>query len=114
MVRVLLSAVNEAQCARCARQIPMHNHIRMTIECFIALFRYACELPSAEYILVDDGSLEDVEELKVFLRFMKTHFDLRIKFHRQHMGVGYASIMTQAAQLAEGTFLMLLNNDGGW
>jgi GT2 family glycosyltransferase len=61
--------------------------------------------------LVDDGSLEDVEEIRVFLKHMKTAFGIRVKFHRQHLGVGYASIMTQASRLAEGKYLMLLNND---
>ena len=32
---------------------------------------------SAEYVLVDDGSLEDVGEIKVFLKNMKDSFGVR-------------------------------------
>jgi GT2 family glycosyltransferase len=81
------------------------------LECLLALLRHADELPSVEYVLLDDGSLEDVEEVRLFLKHMKESFNIRIKFHRQHRGIGYASIMTQATRLAEGRFLVLLNND---
>ena len=89
----------------------MHNHVDVTLECLLALLRQANELPSVEYVLVDDGSLEDVEKVRIFLQHMKESFSIRVKFHRQHRGIGYASIMTQATRLAEGRFLMLLNND---
>lgn len=36
----------------------MHDHVSITIECILGLLRYAHEIPSAEYILVDDGSVE--------------------------------------------------------
>jgi len=62
-------------------------------------------------VLVDDGSLDDVEEVKDFLRLVTKAFGVRVKFHRQHVSVGYASIVTQAARLAEGDYLLLLNND---
>ena len=52
-----------------------------------------------------------MEEIRQFLKHMKESFGIRVKFHRQHLGVGYASIMTQASRLAEGRYLMLLNND---
>jgi len=38
--------------------IPMHDHVSITLECLLNLLRYADEIPSAEYVLVDDGSLE--------------------------------------------------------
>ena len=36
----------------------MHDHVQITLECLLGLLRFAHEIPSAEYILVDDGSLE--------------------------------------------------------
>jgi hypothetical protein len=38
--------------------IPMHDHVSITLECLLNLLRFADEIPSAEYVLVDDGSLE--------------------------------------------------------
>jgi len=46
--------------------IPMHDHVSITLECLLSLLRFADEVPSSvEYVLVDDGSLEDVDEIRV-------------------------------------------------
>jgi hypothetical protein len=77
-----------AQFAEAVLKQRPQEFLSKSAECLLNLLRFADEIPSAEYVLVDDGSLEDVGEVKVFLKHMKDSFGVRVKFHRQHLGVG--------------------------
>lgn len=43
--------------------LTMHNSVGVTAQCLLELFRTAHEVPSAEYIIVDDGTSEDTGPL---------------------------------------------------
>jgi hypothetical protein len=44
--------------------VTMHNNAAVTAQCLLELFRTASEVESAEYVVVNDGSTEDVGVLK--------------------------------------------------
>lgn len=52
--------VPAGQTPRISFIISMHNNAEITAQCLLELFRTAHEVESAEYILVDDGSTEDL------------------------------------------------------
>ena len=70
--------------------ITMHNHVSVTLTCLLALLRHADEVESVEYVIVDDGSLEDVDEIRRFLKHMSKAFGLRVKYHRKFIGKCFA------------------------
>jgi hypothetical protein len=43
--------------------LTMHNHAYVTAQCLLELFRTSHEVPSAEYVVIDDGSTEDTAPL---------------------------------------------------
>jgi len=40
--------------------LTLHNNASLTTKCLLELFRTSREVPSAEYVIVDDGSTEDI------------------------------------------------------
>ena len=43
--------------------LTMHNHPQITAQCLLELFRTSHEAPSAEYVIIDDGSTEDTSPM---------------------------------------------------
>ena len=62
--------------------IAYHNNENMTVACMEALFACAGELPSAEYILVDDGSENVTGALPALLQRLATEYGLRFQLDR--------------------------------
>jgi hypothetical protein len=48
--------------------LTMHNHPLITAQCLLELFRTSQEVPSAEYVIIDDGSTEDTTVLVQVMR----------------------------------------------
>lgn len=55
--------VPEGQRPHISFVVTAHNNALATAQCLLELFRTAHEVPSAEYIVVDDGSTEDMAVL---------------------------------------------------
>ena len=91
--------------------VAYHNHENMTAQSMLALFACASELPSAEYLFVDDGSDEVTGELPALLRRLASEFGIRFQIDRYEVSVGFTLACTEAARRATGTHLLFLNND---
>ena len=91
--------------------IAYHNNENMTARCVEELWACASELPSAEYLLVDDGSDEVTGELPRALSALAAAYGIRYELLRYPVSVGFTMAATEAARRANGTHLLLLNND---
>jgi len=67
-------------------------------------FRAACTYPNLEYIIVDNGSEDQVVEYIDSLNYIEKKV-----FNKENMGIGYA--MNQAREIAEGEYYFNLEND---
>jgi len=76
-----------------------------------ALFACADELPSAEYLLVDDGSTNSTGELPAVLASLAHAHGIRYQLARYPTAVGFTLATTEAARRANGTYLLFVNND---
>lgn len=83
----------------------------MTAECMRHLFACASEVPSAEYIFVDDGSTEITGALPRLLSNLSDSFGIRYELSRYAVSVGFTLATSEAARRANGTYLLFLNND---
>jgi len=83
----------------------------MTARCVEALWSCASELPSAEYLLVDDGSTNVTAELPSYLAHLSASFGIRYELMRYPVSVGFTLATTEAARRSNGTYLFFLNND---
>lgn len=67
-------------------------------------FRDSCTYPSLEYVIVDNGSTDEVVEYIKSLEFINKNI-----FNQENMGMGYA--MNQARRVATGEYFFNLEND---
>ena len=76
------------------------EYLKKTIESF----RETCTYPNLEYIIVDNGSEQDVVSYIKGLDFINKRV-----FNKDNMGMGYA--MNQARKIANGEYFFNLEND---
>ena len=91
--------------------IAYHNNENMTAQCMEQLWACASELPSAEYLFVDDGSDEETGALSALLRRLARAYGIRYELVRYPVSVGFTMATSEAARRANGTRLLFLNND---
>ena len=91
--------------------IAYHNNENMTAQCVEQLWACASELPSVEYLLVDDGSDNRTGELPATLSRLARQYGIRYELMRYPVSVGFTMATSEAARRANGTYLFFLNND---
>ncbi len=69
--------------------ITMHNHPEVTAQALLELFRTSRELPSVEFIVVDDGSTDSTTIVHQTLARMRYYFGVRVKLIRHETPKGY-------------------------
>lgn len=84
--------------------IPFYNHIRMTLECVGSIAKYPPSV-SFEVIIINDGS----DNLNIFQTEKKSHPWL--KAFRNNTNLGFARSCNIGAGIAQGRYLVFLNND---
>jgi hypothetical protein len=98
--------------------ITMHNHAHITSQCIIELFRTSQEVDSAEFVVIDDGSDEDISAVITTLQNLKDLFGLNVTFYRNEWQLGYGPANSKGVELASGKYIALINNDAfvlkGW
>ena len=82
--------------------IPVHNNIKLTIECLISVITYTKDIPY-EVIIVDDASTDETEEV---LSKVKS-----INYIKNAERKGFVHSCNTGAKRARGEFLVILNND---
>ena len=89
-----------------------HNNENMTAQCARALFACASEVPSSEFLFVDDGSTEPSSgELASLLSSLAATYGIRYEILRYRVSVGFTLAASEAARRANGTYILFLNND---
>ena len=86
--------------------IPVFNQLKFTKQCFDALYKVT---PNElfELIVVNNGSNDGTRE---FLDdFAKKHFNVEVIHNQENLG--FAKACNQGARIAEGKYLVFLNND---
>jgi GT2 family glycosyltransferase/glycosyltransferase involved in cell wall biosynthesis len=98
--------------------LTVHNKPQMVVETVLELFRTARESRSVEFVVIDDGSTEDMRELELVGQVIERHFRVPFRMVRNEQSVGFGAANTQAARLARGEWLALINSDAlvtrGW
>jgi GT2 family glycosyltransferase len=98
--------------------LTVHNKAHMVVETVLELFRTAREARSVEFVVVDDGSTEEMGELALVGGIIERHFRVPFRMVRNAQSVGFGEANTQAAKMARGEFLALINSDAlvtrGW
>lgn len=87
--------------------IPVFNHLELTRQCLVSLYRHTQIEKGFELIVVDNGSTDTTPEgLKEACR---CYPNLRVL--RNERNSGFAKACNQGAKEARGAFLVFLNND---
>lgn len=82
--------------------MPFHNNVATTVDCLLSLIRNLHELPSAEVVIMDDGSSESLGALSSLLLFLRKAFAVRVQAFAMRKAVGYTQIMRQGIRRSNG------------
>lgn len=97
--------------------IPYLNNPEPTSKCLLELFRTAREAPSAEFVLVSDGSTNETLVLQTIQR-LQDYFGARIIHHHFEQRSGFGLSVNKGGSLATGEYYGIINNDAyvvkGW
>ncbi|MDD3051607.1 MAG: glycosyltransferase [Candidatus Cloacimonetes bacterium] len=85
--------------------IPVWNKVDLTRQCLENLFRNT-EYPNYEVIVVDNASTDKTAE---YLRKISAEQSIRVLTNKTNLG--YARANNQAAKVAQGEYIVFLNND---
>jgi len=83
-----------------------YNTKEYTKNCIDSIIRYTKDI-SFEIILIDNGSDESIDDL---IPLFKTH-PVIIKYFKNDKNLGFAAANNEAANIATGRYIFLLNND---
>lgn len=89
----------------------IHNSPLLVARALLATFRTAHEISSAEFVVLDDGSKEDMTAVTRVMTTLQATFGTRIVKWRATKAYGYTNANTMALRLASGTYACLMNSD---
>lgn len=88
----------------------LHDQIEIASQVFLEVFRTAFEAKSMEWIVIDDGSREDMTAVQSVLQSVRELFGLSIVTIRHQQRMGYLASLQLALRHAKGEYVMLLNS----
>ena len=91
--------------------VSMHNSVESTAQALLELFRTAHEAGSAEFIVVDDGSTEDLAPLAATAAALRALFGVEVVVLTNPSAQGYGAANSRGIRAARGEFVALANND---
>jgi O-antigen biosynthesis protein len=89
----------------------LHNSDKVSARSILEVFRTAHEVSSAEFIILNDGSTEDMSVTYRLLQLLKDLFNTRIKIIEHQTSQGYGISNNHALESAQGVYAILLNSD---
>lgn len=106
-----LSSENKSHSTEVSFLYTLHNNAALAASSILEVFRTAHEASSVEFIIVDDGSDEDMWLVDNLLANMKYLFGTSIVRIRNNSPLGYGKSNNLGMKQAAGKFVMLLNSD---
>lgn len=89
----------------------LHNNDKLSARSILEVFRTAHEVSSAEFVVLNDGSTEDMSVTYQLLKLLQELFQTKIKIIEQPQSQGYGLSNNRALDNAEGVYAILLNSD---
>uniref|UniRef100_A0A061S451 Polypeptide N-acetylgalactosaminyltransferase n=1 Tax=Tetraselmis sp. GSL018 TaxID=582737 RepID=A0A061S451_9CHLO len=91
--------------------LPVHNSPVMAAEVLLELFLTASEAESAEFVVVNDGSSQDMTPLVRQIQFLKDFFGTRIAYISNTKRSGFSKACKKGVRAAVGQYIALINSD---
>ena len=97
----------------------VQNHPIMTSQAILELFvTSSAEAGRAEFVIVDNGSTDNMRPLREQLTFLRVHFDVAYTLIEREESLGYGRAIQLGIEVSKGRFVALINNDAfvspGW
>ncbi|KAI8464632.1 MAG: hypothetical protein J3K34DRAFT_439855 [Monoraphidium minutum] len=91
---------------------------KRTVQCMLELFRTAREAESVEFVLVNDGSVNETSIVDAVGKTLHDHFGVRVTHVHNRKSLGYGAANNAGVHAASGKYIVLMNNDAfvtpGW
>ncbi len=106
-------SINSSQLLSCGQEIavsiiiPVFNKVELTQNCLSALYKNTPINIGFEVLIINNGSTDGSER---YLEFAKLIFN-NLSVITNSENIGFAKANNQAAEIAKGKYLLLLNND---
>jgi O-antigen biosynthesis protein len=89
----------------------LYNNDKVSARSILEVFRTAHEVSSAEFIILNDGSTEDMSVTYRIIKLLKDLFNAKIKLIEHQTSQGYGISNNHALDNAQGVYALLLNTD---
>lgn len=90
----------------------VHNNADISAMAILEVFRTAREVPSAEFIVLDDGSTEDMSAVRNLCNNLRLHFHTSVMEISNAHNVGDGGVSNnQAIQASRGAYIVLIDSN---
>jgi O-antigen biosynthesis protein len=89
----------------------LHNNDQISARSILEVFRTAHEVRSAEFVVLNDGSTEDMSVTLRLIKSLQEFFQTNIKMIEHQTARGYGISNNHALENAAGVYAILLNSD---
>ena len=91
--------------------MPVHNNVLSAAQSILELFRTAHEVPSAQFIVVNDGSTEDFSSLHFVIARLQKLFGINVALLRSPTNHGFSAAVRAGLLHSKGKWVVLVNSD---
>ena len=91
--------------------MPVHNNVLSAAQSILELFRTAHEVPSAQFIVVNDGSTEDFSSVHFVIARLQKLFGIDVTLLRSPTNHGFSAAVRAGLLQSKGKWIVLVNSD---
>jgi cellulose synthase/poly-beta-1,6-N-acetylglucosamine synthase-like glycosyltransferase len=91
--------------------ITAHNSPQLAAQALLEAFRVSGEAESVEFVVVDDGSTEDMRLLSEACERLTAFFGLRVRYLVNAEAAGFGAANMRGVRATNAEYVMLLNSD---